>query len=352
MGRGLSDLAKFNDRNTVLEGKINLPKVKMDIAQMRYLLSLYDSKEDSVVAPPEALRATLKQLAEYGSTWKAKFEKLNQELKKGSETVHTASDNNAHSMYNRALYIRPPPAADHPLLTLCPLNPKLDIAHIENDYNVKGVVIIDDLLRSEVIKELRSFALESTIWSDVKDTYQGAYWNAGFTHPLIGHVQAALRNKFSFIRPWHLTNTWSYAYDNEEDQLKMSNENQGIFIHADEARVNCNVWMTPDASNLAPKRGGLIVWPRKPPADWSFDEYNAMRSPGAKQKVMKFVATVTPVKIGYKFNRATFFDSDFFHRSDRSKFKAGHANRRINFTFLFGEMSKERIGVHERKSIK
>ena len=34
----------------------------------------------------------------------------------------------------------------------------------------------------------------------------------------------------------------------------------GLHVHADDALVNVNFWITPDEANLDPERGGLLVW--------------------------------------------------------------------------------------------
>ena len=47
---------------------------------------------------------------------------------------------------------------------------------------------------------------------------------------------------------------------------------------------------------------------------------------------MEKLKTETP----YRQNRAVVFCSDYVHHSVPSHFKSGHANRRINLTFLFG----------------
>lgn len=38
-------------------------------------------------------------------------------------------------------------------------------------------------------------------------------------------------------------------------------------MHADHAAVNLNFWVTPDEANLDPSSGGLVVYPKAPPAD-------------------------------------------------------------------------------------
>ena len=42
-------------------------------------------------------------------------------------------------------------------------------------------------------------------------------------------------------------------------------ENPGIGLHADDAKVNYNMWVQHDEACLSPESAGLIIWPRKPP---------------------------------------------------------------------------------------
>jgi hypothetical protein len=41
-------------------------------------------------------------------------------------------------------------------------------------------------------------------------------------------------------------------------------------------------------------------------------------------------------RIPYRSNRAVVFSSDYFHETDRTHFKEGYINRRINLTMLYG----------------
>ena len=45
-------------------------------------------------------------------------------------------------------------------------------------------------------------------------------------------------------------------------------------MHADQAAVNVNFWLTPDDANLNPDHGGLVVYDANAPADWEAAEYN------------------------------------------------------------------------------
>ena len=139
-----------------------------------------------------------------------------------------------------------------------------------------------------------------------------------------------------------LTAAWAYKYDSER---------KGINIHADQAVVNINFWITPDDANLDPTSGGLVVYHREPPEEWSFAEYNNFES---EPKIEKYVSegpwgekkTVVP----YRQNRAVIFNSKLFHKTDEHRFKKGLLNRRINLTFLFGIGTNERVPTEEQKA--
>lgn len=111
----------------------------------------------------------------------------------------------------------------------------------------------------------------------------------------------------------------------------------GIGVHADEAIVNFNMWITPQEYNLETATGGLRVWPQRPPLEWSFQEYNSAQYEARNERWLR---EVTPTDVAYRTNRAVIFSSFFFHKTLPSKFKNGHAHRRINLTFLFGSLRK------------
>ena len=111
----------------------------------------------------------------------------------------------------------------------------------------------------------------------------------------------------------------------------------GIQIHADEAAVNVNFWITPDDANLDPDHGGLVVWDKVAPLDWNFDQYN-----GDVELPRRFLkeAGARSVTVPYRANRAVIFDSDLFHETDTITFKDGYENRRLNVTLLYGRREK------------
>ena len=104
-----------------------------------------------------------------------------------------------------------------------------------------------------------------------------------------------------------------YRYDSEE---------KGIKVHADQANVNLNFWITPDSANMDPKSGGLIVYKRAPPEAWTFADYNYFGSEG---KIVAHVAGGGQVVVPYRQNRLVMFHSKLFHKTDHHRFKKGLA---------------------------
>ncbi|MFM1817099.1 MAG: hypothetical protein RLZ98_3794, partial [Pseudomonadota bacterium] len=104
-------------------------------------------------------------------------------------------------------------------------------------------------------------------------------------------------------------------------------------LHADDAALSLNFWITPDAANLDPARGGLVVYRTPPPAEWRITGYDADRS-----RIAAFARdqAADAVTIPYASNRAVLFPSRLFHGSDRPSFATGFENHRINVTLLFG----------------
>jgi hypothetical protein len=121
-----------------------------------------------------------------------------------------------------------------------------------------------------------------------------------------------------------LVNTWGFKYDSTLG---------GIRIHADQAAVNVNFWITPDEANLNPDSGGMVIWDAAAPADWEIERYN-----GDDDAVRAFLAEANSkaITVPYRANRAVIFDSDLFHETDRIEFAQGYLNRRINVTMLYG----------------
>jgi hypothetical protein len=121
-----------------------------------------------------------------------------------------------------------------------------------------AIEYIDDFLSPAAMEGLLSFCRDSTLFYDVKPGYLGAYLNEGFSSPLLLKLVAEMRLRFPrIVTEEHvINNMWAYKYDGDMG---------GIRVHADNADVNFNLWLTPDDANLDPEGGGLIVYRARPP---------------------------------------------------------------------------------------
>lgn len=197
---------------------------------------------------------------------------------------------------------------------------------------VPQVLVIDDLLSTDAFTAIRDFCLNSVIWrKSYANGYLGAIPETGFACPLLAQIAEELRHTYDGIFRHHpLRYFWAF---------NCAGHHKGVNIHADFAAVNVNFWITPDASNLDPDHGGLVIWDVAAPLDWDFARYN-----NDENAIRKFLADqgARSIRVPYKANRAVFFDSDLFHETDTINFKDGYNDRRINVTMLFG-----RRRIHE-----
>ena len=192
------------------------------------------------------------------------------------------------------------------------------------------IVVIDNLLTDEAVAQLRRYCLGSRVWqTPYPQGYLGAFPESGFAAPLLAQIAEELSATFTDIFAAHpLRYHWAFKYDSKLD---------GIGIHADEAAVNVNFWITPDAANLDPQRGGLVIWDKAAPLDWSFAKFNA-----DEKAAYAFLeeSGARPITIPYRANRAVIFDSNLFHKTDVIRFDDGYENRRINITMLYGRRGR------------
>jgi hypothetical protein len=196
------------------------------------------------------------------------------------------------------------------------------------------VAVIDNLLTGEALDKIRQYCWRSTIWHKVyPNGYLGSMPEDGFACPLLAQIADELREAYpAIVRDHPLLRCWAFKYDS---RLK------GINVHADFAAVNVNFWITPDEANLDPESGGLVIWDKAAPLEWTFDDYN---NKGQKARDFLEQSGAKSVTVPYRANRAVIFDSDLFHETDRIVFKEGYLNRRINVTMLYGR--RERAALH------
>jgi tetratricopeptide (TPR) repeat protein len=193
-----------------------------------------------------------------------------------------------------------------------------------------NIVVIDNLLSEEAVAELHRYCLGSHIWhTPYAQGYLGAFPESGFAAPLLAQVAEELGATFRDIFAAHpLRYHWAFKYDSSLD---------GIGIHADEAAVNVNFWITPDSANRDPESGGLVVWDKAAPLDWDFAKFN-----GDEKAAYTFLeeSGAKAIRIPYRANRAVIFDSSLFHKTDTIRFAQGYENRRINVTMLYGRRAR------------
>lgn len=193
--------------------------------------------------------------------------------------------------------------------------------------NPAGAVTFDDLLSPEALKRLKAFLLESTIWHDFNHIggFVASYLEDGLACPLILQIAAEIRSRFAvLLEQQPLTQAWAFK------GLKPAS---AIDIHADDGAVSLNLWLTPDAANRKPDRGGLVVSMIPPPDDWSIGDYAA-----DQERIAAFLqrAPQQRLTVPYKENRAVLFRSRLFHWSDAPEFADGYENHRINLTLIYG----------------
>ena len=130
------------------------------------------------------------------------------------------------------------------------------------------VQVIDDFLTPEALAQVRKFCLESTVWRHpYQFGYVGGFPQDGFASvslfAVVEEFLAALGEAFDGIQ---FAQWWGFVYDSNLP---------GTDIHGDDADFSLNLWITPDSANLDPDSGGLVVWDKKAPSDWTFDDYNS-----------------------------------------------------------------------------
>ena len=207
------------------------------------------------------------------------------------------------------------------------INKNLDTDKIENEYTSSNpeIVVIDNFLSQEFLEELRVFFRCSNIFKyPYPRGYIGAFLGKGMANRALLEFSTELKNSFKKIfLNYHLSQAWAFKYDSKRD---------GIGIHADDARVNVNFWITDDTANLDSESGGMIVWKKTPNENASFQEYN---SPHAKEKMESDVKDVDFIRVPYKSNRVVVFNSKLYHVTDNINFKDNYKDRRVNVTFLY-----------------
>ena len=182
--------------------------------------------------------------------------------------------------------------------------------------------IEDNLFLPEVIDELREFALTT----DVKDDSYNGYHSINFTRDsfpldLLKDIVTSLKSKYKFLGEF--SRGWAFVHDNNAN---------GVTPHADPAKYNINLWVSPNESVQDPEKNGLILYDIQPPPSWTCEEYN--NDTIMIRKYLEYTKSKKTV-IPYACNRLLIFNSKYFHETNRVSMIEGSDNRRVNYTFMF-----------------
>ncbi|BBX61493.1 hypothetical protein MSAS_06670 [Mycobacterium saskatchewanense] len=207
------------------------------------------------------------------------------------------------------------------------LNPGIDYAKLQNAIvaDRRRVQVIDEFLTPAALAQVRKFCLQSTVWRHSYEYgYIGAFPQDGFASvSLFAIAEELLAALGEALDGYYFAQWWGFVY----------NANlPGVDVHADDSDFAVNLWITPDSANLDPSRGGLVVWDKTAPSDWTFEDYNA-----GGTRVRRFLEqqSAKPNIVPHRENRAVLFGEHLFHQTDEFTFAPGFANRRRSLTFLF-----------------
>lgn len=190
------------------------------------------------------------------------------------------------------------------------------------------VVVIEDFLTSEALAKLRAYCADSTVWRRNYDAgYIGATPPDGFACPLLAQIAEEIVAAWPDIfAPHRFRYLGAFKYDSEYST--------GTNTHADFSAVNVNFYITPDEANLDPESGGMEIWGLAAPDEATMRRLNSDEV-AARDHLARSGAS--SMIVPHRANRAVFFNSALFHKTDRCAFREGYLNKRINVSLLFGE---------------
>ena len=306
--------------------------VKMERLPPQFFQIVYGIRNKVV---PAVVRANGGDACVYSSNNPRFWSGCNEGFRRSSYLLNPWMTDVMGGTFGNLVYL-PTPVPRSPENPFC-INPNLNFGEIEESYLAGSVLVVDDLLTEVCLNELRKLALESTIFYDAKKSYVGAFIDEGLgENDWLLILSEEFKTRFPrIIQSAPLSTSWMFKYDSP------SSNSGGIGIHADQALVNINIWLTPDEANLDKASGGLIVYDTAPPTDeifkedqfakWNDEEFEPFRGQWLDDNDAKHI------KINYLCNRAVIFDSRRLHATDGYKFKDGYANKRINLTLLYGD---------------
>jgi Tfp pilus assembly protein PilF len=189
-------------------------------------------------------------------------------------------------------------------------------------------VVVDDFLTRPALEHLRRYCADSTVWRRVYDAgYLGATPADGFACPLLAQIIEEISSVYLGILGGHpFRYLGGFKYDSELST--------GTNIHADYSAINLNLYITPDDANLDPDSGGMMIWNVAAGDERELRRYNS--SDDEIREHLR-VSQAQASRVAHRANRAVFFKSSLFHKTDACRFREGYLNKRINVSFLFGQ---------------
>ena len=253
------------------------------------------------------------------------YDSVAAELPHGETVLSDAQLERLGPDYNTGIHV-----IDAPELPGGAVNPRLDGAALKRRYRdaEPGMVWFDDLLAPKALALLQRFLRESTIWHDFShiDGFVAAYLEDGLASPLVLQIADEFRALLpDLLGALPLSQAWAFKGVRGE---------RPVDIHADDAAISLNFWVTPDAANRDPATGGLAVCRTRPPEGWKMTGYD---EDTARIRTFLDAHGAEIETVPYRENRAVLFESRLFHGSDAPDFATGYADHRINITMLFGD---------------
>lgn len=181
-------------------------------------------------------------------------------------------------------------------------------------------VVVNDTFPSQLAKDLRMYATTH----QTQGRFDGGYDIIEFWYdsdPLIQQAIQWAQETFPSLKSRPFQQGWFFIYDNWC---------AGVNVHADPGHLNLNIWLTPDEAIVDSNKNGLVVYDKRAPDDWSWEDYNANQ-----RKIRHFLKDAATQTIAYKYRRAIMFDSTVFHKTNGVHTRRGLANRRVNCTLVF-----------------
>ena len=187
---------------------------------------------------------------------------------------------------------------------------------------LRGFIVIDNFLPAKVCHALRGAALgEEFVHTHYINGYKATDFDGLSRLKMDPDLIKFIEKRVPFLEKLNYHRAWSFVYDEQ---------GPGVKPHADPSTYNVNLWVTPDECVYDKNKNGMIVYKKKAPENWTWDDYNSN-----DELIEKHLEGAKYAKIPYRNNRAIIFKGDTFHQTDSVHMKPGSINRRINYTFLF-----------------